>query len=288
MKHNYKIYGEGKVDVVIEMGLGACMGEWEPFCEEVSKDHIVLLYERYGIGQSEVNDTERTPENIANELYTLLDTVKREDKITLIGHSQGGLYAACFATKHPEMIEKLILVDPLSYKDNEFKNTLSERDYKKSGVDKSINFEIMRKLAGWKLGFVSRMAMKSAPPFCYYHFDRAQKESILSAYAQYSYANTSLMEYRSAHEEKNLELFHMPVSWDFPVSLITHDSETAIKESMEFGRNTREFASRIEEMWQELMGEYAKFSDDTTVLRATYSGHYIHLIEPELILNQII
>ena len=287
MKNNYEIYGEGKVDVVIEMGLGACMAEWEPFCKEVSKNHCVLVYERFGIGKSEESDKERTPENIADELYVLLNNVLRKDKITLIGHSQGGLYAAYFATKHPELIEKLILVDPLSFKDNDFKNTLSENDYKKSGVDKSINFEIMRKLAKFKLGFVSQLAMKYAPSFCYYNFDKEQKESILDAYAKYSYANTSLMEYKSAHEEKNLELFHTDISWNFPVVIITHDSETAIKESMEFGRNTYEFADRIEKMWQNLMREYSRFSENIIEVRATRSGHYIHLTEPEIIIDKI-
>ena len=27
--NNYKIYGDSTVDVVIEMGLGACIAEWE-------------------------------------------------------------------------------------------------------------------------------------------------------------------------------------------------------------------------------------------------------------------
>lgn len=48
----YKIYGNPTVDVVIEMGLGACIAEWEAFATELGKNHGVLVYERAGINHS--------------------------------------------------------------------------------------------------------------------------------------------------------------------------------------------------------------------------------------------
>ena len=87
----------------------------------------------------------------------------------LLAHSQGGLYAQQFCRLYPELVEKLILLDPLSANDNDFKEKLSEKEYKSSGVDKSSSFRTMQTLAKLHLGGITKRIMKSAPPFYYYH-----------------------------------------------------------------------------------------------------------------------
>ena len=42
--NNYKIFGNKTVDIVIEMGLGACIAEWESLARKLSEDHGVLVY----------------------------------------------------------------------------------------------------------------------------------------------------------------------------------------------------------------------------------------------------
>lgn len=55
---------------------------------------------------------------------------------------------------------------------------------------------------------------------------------------------------------------------------------------MKFGNNSLEFATRIEDMWQSIMKEYLDFSKNAIYLQAEHSGHYIHLMEPELIMRE--
>ena len=112
--NNYKIFGNKTVDIVIEMGLGACIAEWESLARKLSEDHGVLVYERAGINHSDKSDKERTPMNIAKELMNLLDEIPHYEKLVVIGHSQGGLYAAEFCGIYPEIVKGLILLDPLS------------------------------------------------------------------------------------------------------------------------------------------------------------------------------
>ena len=145
--NNYTIFGSKTVDVVIEMGLGACIAEWESLARELGKNHGVLVYERAGINHSDKSDEERTPTNIAEELKRLIDEIPHDEKIVIIGHSQGGMYASEFCGIYPEIVKGLILLDPLSIEDNRFKKELTARELKKSGTDKSKNFIILEILA---------------------------------------------------------------------------------------------------------------------------------------------
>lgn len=62
----YNIFGSGRISLVIEMGLGAVVGEWWHVAQMLSAKGAVLLYERAGYGCSEKTATDRTPENIAD------------------------------------------------------------------------------------------------------------------------------------------------------------------------------------------------------------------------------
>lgn len=282
----YNIVGKKRVNIVIEMGLGACLEEWMPFAQMLSEENGVLLYERAGVNRSELSQNARTPMHIAKELYELLKQVEHEDKIILIAHSQGGLYAQQFCRLYPEMVKGVVLLDPLSAQDNVFKEQLSAEEYKKSGVDKSTSFVWMKRLAKWKLGGLTKKLMKSAPPFYYYNFQPELAEQILNSYTKPSHGQTALEEYQLAHVKENVA--HLAEKSDFPdipLALITHTSELAVQESMQFGNNSREFAEKVENMWQNIMKEYLSFSKQSRLFSAQKSSHYIHLMEPEIVLE---
>ena len=160
-KISYQVFGRGDIDLVIEMGLGAVAGEWWHIAEQLSKQFTVLLYER-GRNISKA----RSPKNIAEELHTLLMELPCKSKITILAHSQGGLYAQQFARLYPNMIRGIVFVDPLSANDNTYKTVFTTTDeQKKSGFDKSENFVIMKKLASCHLGPVIKLIMRKAPHF---------------------------------------------------------------------------------------------------------------------------
>lgn len=282
---SYRIFGEGDIDLVIEMGLGAVAGEWWHIAERLSKQFTVLLYERgRNISKS------RSPKNIAVELHTLLQNLPCRSKIALLAHSQGGMYAQQFARMYPDMVRGIVFVDPLSANDNTYKSVFpTAEEQKKSGFDKSENFVIMRKLASWHLGFVIKLIMRKAPPFYYYdQFSTEAKKYILNELTKVSLHDASLEEYRLAHDETKIS--QLKEKGDFPqipIVLITHGSEFEIKEIMEFGQTTKEFAMKVEELWQSLMQEYLTFSEQSILLRANNSGHYIHLTEFEVVMQAL-
>ena len=286
--NNYTIFGSKTVDVVIEMGLGACIAEWESFARELGKNHGVLVYERAGINHSDKCDEERTPTNIAEELKRLIDEIPHEKKIVIIGHSQGGMYASEFCGIYPEIVKGLILLDPLSIEDNRFKKELTARELKKSGADKSKNFMILEVLAKLGLKNVVKKVMSQAPPFYYAVFSEEQKEDILNSLVNITHLNTCREEYRLAHDDEALRNMVSKDKYpDIPIILVTHSSEEAIRENMEFGRNSRSFAVRIEQLWQEIMKVYLDYSERAIWMQAKKSTHYIHLTEPELIIESV-
>ena len=285
---NYKIFGSKTVDIVIEMGLGACIAEWEALARELGENHGVLVYERAGINHSDKSDKERTPTNIAKELMNLLDEIPHDEKLVIIGHSQGGLYASEFCGLYPEMVKGLILLDPLTTEDNRFKKELTAKEFKKSGVDKSKNFIFLETLTklGMK-GFVKKV-MCQAPPFYYANFSKEQNEDILNSLVNTTHLRTCREEYRLAHDDAALKNMVSKENYpDIPIILVTHSSEEAIKENMEFGGNSRPFAARIEQLWQEIMKEYLGYSKRAIWIQAKKSTHYIHLTEPEIVIESV-
>ena len=286
--NNYTIFGSKTVDVVIEMGLGACIAVWESLARELGKNHGVLVYERAGINHSDKSDEERTPTNIAEELKRLIDEIPHDEKIVIIGHSQGGMYASEFCGIYPEIVKGLILLDPLSIEDNRFKMELTARELKKSGADKSKNFIILEILARLGLKGVVKKVMSQAPPFYYAGFSEEQKEDILNSLVNITHLNTCREEYRLAHDDEALRNMVSKDKYpDIPIILVTHSSEKAILENMEFGRNSRSFAVRIEQLWQEIMKVYLDYSERAIWMQAKKSTHYIHLTEPELIIESV-
>jgi len=286
--NNYTIFGSKTVDVVIEMGLGACIAEWESLARELGKNHGVLVYERAGINHSDKSDEERTPTNIAEELKRLIDEIPHDEKIVIIGHSQGGMYASEFCGIYPEIVKGLILLDPLSIEDNRFKMELTARELKKSGADKSKNFMILEVLAKLGLKGVVKKVMSQAPPFYYAGFSEEQKEDILNSLVNITHLNTCREEYRLAHDDEALRNMVSKNKYpDIPIILVTHSSEGAILENMEFGRNSRSFAVRIEQLCQEIMKVYLDYSERAIWMQAKKSTHYIHLTEPELIIESV-
>ena len=281
----YALYGDGKVGIVIEMGLGASMAEWNQLAKRLSGQKTVLLYQRAGYGASSVSTLERTPGNIAMELRQLLEQIPHEEKVVLLAHSQGGLYAWKFAKMYPELVSRLVLLDPLSPEDYRFRTELTEDEFKKSGADKTEGLRLNLKLTRFHLGWMVKKAMAGAPPFYYYDgFSREERRDILSSLGRAQTYRTALVEYDGGHDMQELAgLLDKTEKLSIPVTLVTHDSDISCREIREFGGASEEEARTIEALWQEIMRAYLTCTACGELTRAAHSSHYIHLTDPDLI-----
>jgi pimeloyl-ACP methyl ester carboxylesterase len=98
--------------VVLIHGFGASLHTWEPWARALARKHRVIRLDLPGCGLSEPDPSgDYTDARSLQLLNDLLDQ-RGIARATLIGHSIGGRIAWTFAAKHPERVDKLVLVAP--------------------------------------------------------------------------------------------------------------------------------------------------------------------------------
>ena len=103
-----RLYGEKPYSIVLVHGGPGAIGSLRGFANE--------LNERTGVGIVEAIQSKYSIAELIEELYhQIIDNC--EEKVTLIGHSWGAWLVALLAEKHPELVEKIILVGCAPLKD---------------------------------------------------------------------------------------------------------------------------------------------------------------------------
>ena len=105
--------GSGGPTVVFEAGIAATNLNWYYLQERVSEFASTASYDRIGLGWSSPCRTPRTPRNIAVELHEMLTNAAIKPPYVLVGHSFGGLVMQRFALLYPDEVTSIVLVDPM-------------------------------------------------------------------------------------------------------------------------------------------------------------------------------
>ncbi|HVU47124.1 MAG TPA: alpha/beta hydrolase [Terracidiphilus sp.] len=105
--------GAGEPTVLFESGIGATNLNWRRIQEAVAKFTRTASYDRGGLGWSSPCRTARTPGNIAAELHEMLRRGDIKPPYILVGHSFGGLVMRRYALDYPEDVAGIVLVDPM-------------------------------------------------------------------------------------------------------------------------------------------------------------------------------
>ena len=105
---NYKTFGQGD-PIVILHGLFGMLDNWQTLGKQLAEDHAVYLVDQRNHGRSPFANETNYP-LMADDLKHFLES-HWMFKANVIGHSMGGKTAMQFAIHHPEMVEKLIVID---------------------------------------------------------------------------------------------------------------------------------------------------------------------------------
>jgi pimeloyl-ACP methyl ester carboxylesterase len=106
--------GQGEPTVVLDAGSGEMSADWVLVQREVSHTTRVCAYDRAGTGWSETGPEPRDAKLISGELRALLERAGLDGPYVLVGHSFGGLYAQTYASRYPEEVAGVVLVDSSS------------------------------------------------------------------------------------------------------------------------------------------------------------------------------
>ena len=131
-KIHYKYTEEGDITFVLISGLGESMITWSSIVVELATKGRVFMYDRSGLGHSEMGTKPRTVDNCAIELNTVLEREKIQGPYVLVGHSAGEFIARYYAKKYPKNIMGLFLIDP-------YQGDVSKAE----GAQPTINYKIM-------------------------------------------------------------------------------------------------------------------------------------------------
>jgi pimeloyl-ACP methyl ester carboxylesterase len=102
--------------IILIPGLASPRAVWDGVAPDLAKSHVVYLVQVNGFGGDDprANLKPGLLDGVVADIRTLIAKHKLE-KPALIGHSMGGLVGLMLAARHPESIDRLMVVDALPF-----------------------------------------------------------------------------------------------------------------------------------------------------------------------------
>jgi 3-oxoadipate enol-lactonase len=110
----YQLLGRG-TPIVLLHEMTMTMEVWDDLLPAVTKNHQVLRYDLRGFGLSERIRGDITLDDEVSDLKQLLDSLRIQGKVTLIGGAIGGAIALKFAAAYPDRVLGVVAISPAAY-----------------------------------------------------------------------------------------------------------------------------------------------------------------------------
>ncbi|RME98703.1 MAG: alpha/beta fold hydrolase [Bacteroidetes bacterium] len=108
MQLNHKIFGQGPPLIILH-GLFGSLDNWQTLAKRWAEDFTVLLIDQRNHGRSPHTEAHTYP-LMAQDLQAFM-VDNGLPMAHILGHSMGGKTAMQFALQHPDMVDKLVVVD---------------------------------------------------------------------------------------------------------------------------------------------------------------------------------
>jgi len=158
----YQVQGEG-YPVVLIHGFGSKKESFMAQVPALSQEFKVISFDNRGSGKSGRPNIPYTMEMFVDDIKALLDYLTI-DKVHLIGLSLGGMIGLNYVLKHPNTVNKLVLINTLA----QFPNDFDPETYINSKIEA---LELAKKdpeLSFWestRFGFYPKFRKKMKPFF---------------------------------------------------------------------------------------------------------------------------
>ena len=130
--------------LVFDSGYGVTLDNWNPIKDEISSFSKMFIYDRAGIGKSDIDDRPRHSRQSVENLRILLVKAGIQPPYVLVGHSFGGLNIRLFASTYPEEVAGVVLLDSTHEDQNKilpslFSKEVQEAYYNQFTLEGSLN-----------------------------------------------------------------------------------------------------------------------------------------------------
>ncbi|HTB96937.1 MAG TPA: alpha/beta hydrolase [Terracidiphilus sp.] len=273
--------GSGGPTVLFESGIAATNLNWFHIQENVAQFTGTASYDRFGLGWSSPSSSPRTPGNIAGELHAMLERAGIEPPYVLVGHSFGGLVVRRFAIDYPEEVASVVLVDPMRC--DEWPPVNPDRQAEVDRGRRLSNYAIPIARIGLarlaitsalcRSGLISRAIAGASGQGAQHVFTRVTEEvgkmprevwpAVAAHWSSPSYYAGMRSHVASVPDSVREMLASEPIR-DIPVLLLTPEKSTPLSE-----------------------GCLSLIGDNVTQVIAPRSAHWIHLDQPDFVIDSI-
>ncbi len=265
--------GEGSPTVILESGRGDDFTIWGKVQPALSRVTRTCSYDRAGFGWSDAQPGTRDGHHIADQLHALLLKAGITTPVVLAGHSIGGIYSRIYASRFPQGVAGLVLVDattpdPLPY------------PAFASAMDQHSNAEFMLVKASVALGVARLMGQCDIVP----EGLEAYAGWIKGSACDYPQLDEYVREYRGTEDSLKQAAKTGPFG-DLPILVLSQDPKWPIPDFLSKRVTHKDWLWASTAHGQE-QAAYLRLSTNSRRVIATGSGHYIQYERPTVVIQE--
>lgn len=263
--------GKGDPTVVMEAGMSGWSTDWSLIQSEIAKVTRVYTYDRAGYGWSDPGPQPRDSQQAATELHTLLAKSGIDRNLLLVGHSLGGLFVQYYAKTYPQQVAGIILVDSVHPEQSLRMEEGMRKKYEENLRSLTFLSRVLAPSGLLRLAGQSVTIIANKLPNEYRTIARSlgfQSKTYQALDEEMASFQASQAEVRDAGPLPKVPLVVISSSFveDFPPGFST---------------------GNLKSIWDKLQADLANSSEAPQII-AENSGHYIHLDQPELVIQSIL
>lgn len=267
-KMAYKTFGveNRKINepiVVFESGLGSGGGSYGSLFPFIEHGFAGIVYDRNGIGESEIDSLVRTDIEVVKRLHDLLSTLTISPPYLLVGHSIGGPFIRLYAAQYPHEVCGLFFIDP-----TDFMLTKEEDDQVKSSTASKTGY---RELL--TINFKNILKDPSTTKGFRYEVQRELQESTPDFFKNY----TSLP-----------PLIDIPVTVMISYNKYIEQYETTMNKNLKLGINLILWWKELDDLRIKHYAEMIKNNRSSKLVLLPRYSHGIHHQDPKLVAQELV
>jgi pimeloyl-ACP methyl ester carboxylesterase len=271
--HHLHVYclGEGDPTVILEAGMSGWSTDWVLVQPTVAKATRVCTYDRAGYGWSDAGPLPRDSQQVAAELHTLLAEAGIDGDIILVGHSLGGLFVQNYAKRYPQQVKGIVLVDSVHPEQSLRMQEDVRKKYERNLRALTSMTRILAPTGSLRLAGQSVTTIADELPGEYQSMARSlgyQSKAYQALDGEMASFQQSQSQVRDAGPLPKIPMAVISSSFveDFPPGFSEGD---------------------IKSTWDELQADLSKLATMPQVIAAN-SGHYIHIDQPEPVIQSVL